>query len=133
VLALGAILTSDGTYTGVTLPATVDTNGVGVGAVLAQGADFHWDEADADAVANCYGLALALESGTGTKLLLLQGQLCHTAWNWSPGLVYLSTTQGTLTQTPPSGTNDVVMVVGFALSADTIYFNPSGAWVEVAA
>ena len=127
---LGAILSSNGTYKGITITGTVDTNGVGFGAVLAQAADFHWDEDDADAIANCYGLAMAVETGTGSKILILQGQVCNTAWNWSAGNIYLSTTQGTITQTPPSGTDDCVVYLGFALSADTIYFNPSGVIVE---
>lgn len=127
---LGAILSSNGTYKGITITGTVDTNGVGFGAVLAQAADFHWDEADADAIANCYGLAMAVETGTGSKILILQGQVCNTAWNWSAGNIYLSTTQGTITQTSPSGTDDCIVYLGFALSADTIYFNPSGVIVE---
>jgi hypothetical protein len=110
----------------------VDTNAVGFGALLAQAADFHWDEADADAVANSYGLAVALATGTGSKTLLLRGQVCNTAWNWSAGPVYMSTTQGTFTQTKPTGSADVVIVCGYALSADTIMFDPSGVWVEVA-
>lgn len=133
VLNLGAILTTNGTYKGIIITGTVDTNSVGVGACLAQAADFHWDEADADAVANTYGLVLACETSTGSKILLLLGQLCNTAWNWSAGLVFLSTTAGTLTQTAPTGEDDVVIPVGFALSADTVYFNPGMFSLEYAA
>jgi len=35
--------------------------------------------------------------------------------------VYLSHTLGKVTQTPPSGPNDILLCVGFALKADTIY------------
>jgi hypothetical protein len=121
------VLTSDGTYDfDYILSATVDTNGVGVGAVLAIAADGHWDEADADAIANCYGIGIALETGTGTKKIgLFGGQICVTAWNWTVGApVYLSATQGTMTQTAPTGADDAVIILGFALSADTILFNP---------
>jgi len=128
-LALGTILSSNGTYKGITLTGTVDTNAVGFGAVLCQAADFKWDEADADALATMHGLAVALETGTGSKLLLLQGQVCNTAWDWSAGPVYVSATQGTFTQTAP-GAGDFASPVGFALSADTIYFNPSGLIIE---
>lgn len=124
------ILTVDGTYKGDTLTVDVDTNSVGFGGVLAQAADFSYDEADADAIANSYMLVVALEAGTGSKLVLTQGQVCDTAWNWSAGAIYLSTTLGTFTQTAPSGTDDTVIICGFALSADTIYFNPYGSIVE---
>lgn len=123
VLDLGAILTSDGAYRGMTLTATVDSGNAAVGTLLAQADDFHWDNADADAVANCRLMALSLESGTGSKKLLLYGQLCLTAWNWSAGNIYPSGTAGDMTQVQPSGTDDVVNAIAVSLSADTILFN----------
>lgn len=126
----GAIISTNGTYKGDTLSVTVDTNGTGFSAVLAQGADFHFDLADADAVANCYMIAIALEAGTGTKKILTKGQVCNTSWNWSAGPVFLSTTDGGLTQTSPSGTDDVVMIVGWALSATVIFFDPYASYIE---
>ena len=120
----GAILSTNGAYQGDIMTVTVDTNGVGFGALLAQGADFHFDEADADAAANCQVLVMALETGTGSKKVLLKGEICNTDWNWSAGFIYASTTQGELTQTPPSGTDDVKVIVGWSLSADTIFFTP---------
>lgn len=127
---LGNTLTSDGTFVGIIKNATVDTNSVGVGCILAIGADGNYDEADADAIANAYALAVACETGTGTKKILLVGQICVTAWNWTVGSpLYLSTTLGTMSHTPVSGTDDVSIICGFALSADTIYFQPGYAWV----
>lgn len=126
----GAILSTNGTYQGDIMSVTVDTNGVGFGALLAQGADFHYDEADADAAANCYGLVIALETGTGTKKVLMKGEVCNTDWNWSAGFIYASTTQGTLTQTKPTGTDDVTVIVGYALSADTMWFAPYAYYQE---
>ena len=53
-------------------------------------------------------------------------------WTWTVGgLIYVSTTTGTLTQTAPSGTGDQVQVVGYATHADRMYFNPSLVLVEV--
>jgi len=123
-IAHTAILSTNGTYQGEILTVTVDTNAVGFGAALAQAADFHFDEADADAIATAYMVVLACETGTGTKKVLLKGQICNTGWSWSAGPVYLSITQGTLTQTLVSGVDDVNLWVGFALSATCIYFNP---------
>lgn len=129
----GAILTSSGTYEGEILTVTVDDASADFGEVLAQAADFNYDLADADAAASSTGLIMTLESGTGSKKVLLQGQICNTAWNWSAGLLYLDdATAGGMTQTPPSDSGDQVIVLGWALSADTIFFRPSLVLVEVA-
>ena len=54
-------------------------------------------------------------------------------WNWTPGgLIYLSITGtggNTLTQTPPSGSLETVQVLGNALTADIIDFDPNLAMV----
>ena len=43
-------------------------------------------------------------------------------------------TSGTATVTAPSGSGDIVRVIGYALSTDDdrIWFNPSNDWVEIA-
>jgi uncharacterized membrane protein len=129
-LSLGAPLTSDATYAGLTMSVDVDTNAVGAGALLAIASDGSFDEADADAIANMYMLVIALEAGTGTKLVLTQGQVCFTGWNWTVGTpIYASVTQGTMSQTAVAGTDDVSVIVGFALSADTMYFQPYAGYV----
>ena len=130
---LGAILTTNETYRGKTILVNVDDSGVVFGHVLAQAADFNYDRADADAAANSVGLVMALEAANGTdKKVLTEGMVCDTDWNWSAGLLYLSTAAGGMTQTAPSGTGDQVVAVGWALSADTIYFKPSLVLAEVA-
>lgn len=113
------------TASGESIISTVDTNSVGIGSVLCFASDGHFDEADADSSAT-FGLALALETGTGNKKVLLRGFMRKDAWNWTVGgLLYLSTTAGEMTQTPPNGTDDVIQVLGWAYSADVVYFDPS--------
>jgi hypothetical protein len=131
-LDLGSILTGDGAYVGTKMTVTVDDASTIFGDVLAQAADFNYDRADADAAANSVGLVMALSSGSGSKEVLIEGQVCETDWAWSAGLLYLSTTTGKMTQTAPSGTGDQVVAVGWALSADTIYFKPSLVLAEIA-
>jgi hypothetical protein len=128
----GAILTVNGQYEGSKITVDVDDASAAYGLVLAQAADFSYDRADADTAAQSVGLVMALESGTGSKEVLIEGQLCATAWNWSAGLLYLSTSVGTMTQTQPAGAGDQVVAIGWALSADTIYFKPSMVLVEIA-
>jgi hypothetical protein len=115
---------------GITITATVDTNAEGFGAPLFMAADGHFDTADADADTTSPCVALALETGTGTKSVLLYGTITNTSWDWTTGpgkagLIYLSVTVGTLTQTQPTGDDDVIQIVGWAISADTMMFAPS--------
>jgi len=128
----GAILTVNGQYEGTKITVDVDDASAAYGLVLAQAADFSYDRADADASTQSVGLVMALESGTGSKEVLIEGQICATAWDWDAGLLYLSGTTGGMTQTAPAGPGDQVVVVGWALSADTIYFKPSLVLVEIA-
>lgn len=121
---------SDTTASGLVVTATVDTNAEGIGAPLFMAADGHLDTTDADSSTTSPCVALALETGTGSKRVLLHGVLRKDAWNWTTGpgtasLIYVSTTTGTLTQSQPSGTDDVIQPVGWALSDDCIYFSPS--------
>jgi hypothetical protein len=65
--------------------------------------------------------------------LLIRGFFKNTSWSFTVGApVYLSTTAGSLTSTQPTGTADIVRVVGYAIAADELYFNPSQDWVELA-
>ena len=121
--------TSDDTTSGLYVTMTVDSNSTGVGCPLYMAADGHWDEADADAVATAPALGLAMETGTGSKKVLLWGIMRNDGWDFTTGpgelsLVYLSATVGTLTQTAPSGTGDVIQAVGSALSDGVLLFNP---------
>jgi hypothetical protein len=127
-----SILTSNGTYQGTIMTVTVDDASAAFGNVLYQASDFNYERADADAAATGVVLALALEAGNGSKKVLLSGQCCNTSWNWNAGLVYLSATTGEMTQSLVSGSGQQSTICGFALSADTIYFNPQYSVVEVA-
>lgn len=89
-----------------------------------------WLLTDADATSTASGmLGISLESktdGQAMKVALSGSFVRDDTWNWTVGgTIYLSTTAGALTQTQPVGTDDVIRVVGFAVSADVIYFNPS--------
>ena len=62
----------------------------------------------------------------GTGNILLFGMASNSSWTWTVGgILYMSTSSGTLTQTAPSATNNVIQVIGQAISATTILFKPS--------
>jgi hypothetical protein len=92
---------------------------------------------DADAIATSNAIAMcvssAVASGT-TGNFMFMGIARRDVWNWTVGgKIYLSvtgTSGNTITQTAPSGTNDVVQCLGVAVHADRVYFNPSLVQVE---
>ena len=128
----GTALTISGTYSGDTRTVTVDGAGVVFGTPLYIESDFNYHAADASAVVSMPCRAIAVQAGTGSKKVLVEGEICDTTWSWSRGDIYISTTSGVLTQTKPSATGEQVQIVGYALSADTILFNPQYALVEIA-
>lgn len=136
-LALDQTLSADGTYTGITIAGTA-------GATLAFGdliylaaADSRWELVDADSVTTAgpvwIGMCVLAAAADGDPTeILLQGNIRADAA--FPALtvsapVYAGTTAGDIQVAAPSGDNDVVRIVGHAITADSIYFNPSTDWV----
>ena len=121
---------ADHTGRGIIRSATVDANTVGLFSALLLSADGNYDEADASAIATMPCSALALETGTGTKRVILRGLVRDDTWTWTiGGLIYVSETIGTLTQTAPVTASAVVQCVGIALTGDLIWFEPNFAMV----
>lgn len=120
------------TYSGTVVSVTVTSNSVGYGAILtlSGGGNFVMANATSSTAIPC--LAMALETGTGTKKVLLNGFVSKTGWTWNKGPVYVNTTNGLMTQTIPSATGNIVQVVGYAFTATKIYFNPDLTTIEVA-
>ena len=112
------------------------TTSMTTGAIYHYKSDGTWELADADAVANCDGLlAVALGAASNTNGMLLRGMV---TLDHDPGAVgdvlFLSTTAGDCSATAPSGTGDIIRVIGYCLNASNgqIWFNPDGTYVEVA-
>lgn len=96
-----------------------------------------WEFADADSATTSGGVLLALAAAAGTDgnamNVVFRGVVRNDGWTWTGAgkALYVSTTAGAMTETAPSGTDDVVRVVGYTLSDDCIYFNPSMDWATV--
>lgn len=131
-IALDPAGSADGKYSGITITATAGyTQSFGDLVYLAV-ADSRWELADADAVGTAGTVMLAMVVVAGTDgnscKLLLQGQIRADAK--FPALtvgapVYVGETAGEIQVAIPTGADNVIRVVGFALTADEIYFNPS--------
>jgi len=95
-----------------------------------------WALTDADAIGTAGNVLVMMAGAAGTasnplRVIEPGSWVRNDAWNWTVGgVLYLDTaTPGGMTQTVPSGTDDAVKIVGHAVSADVIYFNPSVNWI----
>ena len=99
-------------------------------------ADGTWAATDADATATAGGVLLAIALGTDPDAdgMLLRGMF---TLDHDPGTVadelYVSTTAGDITSTAPSGSGDIVRLVGYCLDSTNgqIWFNPSNDFTVV--
>lgn len=92
-----------------------------------------WHKADATAASGEYpafGISVAACTDTNEARILVKGIVRNEGWTGlTPGgPVYLGETDGALTQTAPSTSNDCVQIVGYALSDSEIYFDFSRPW-----
>jgi hypothetical protein len=61
------------------------------------------------------------------------GRVRDDDWDWTiAGKIFASTDVGAYTQTAPSGTTDIVQVVGIAYHADKMIFQPEITTIEIA-
>jgi uncharacterized protein (TIGR02145 family) len=117
---------------GVVTFGIVDGNSTGFGAALFMASDGNYEEANADGVATMPCVALALETGTGNKKVMLQGYIRNNSWTWTPGgLIFVSPTTGVLTQIKPTVTGQQVQIVGYAVKSNTLFFNPNLMLIEL--
>ena len=121
---------------GEVFPGTVGVSAAQFSVLHYNGTEGVYDLADADASSTMPAVAMLTEtvsSSGSSKRLLNRGWVRDDTWNWTRGgLLYVDiTTSGGMTQISPSGSGDQVQIVGYAYSADIIYFNPQYTIVEV--
>ncbi len=130
---------SDGQYSGIAEVGTAGQELAFGDLVLLDGATGRWKLAAAGSEATAkgkLGVCLAAASGDGqpTQVLLWGKVRADAAF---PTLaagepVFMSTAAGEVTQTPPSGSGDIIRVLGQANGAHELFFCPSPDWFEVA-
>ncbi len=94
-----------------------------------------WTLANATAAASSTGmLGIAVGASPTTDGLLVKGYAVNEAYTQSTGsIIYIATTAGSITETAPSASTQVVRVVGYKTSlANTIYLTPDPTWVTLA-
>jgi hypothetical protein len=117
---------SDVTATGIKAALTAGENLV-FGDVCYIKSDGKAWKADANVAATfpCVVMALATIAANASGSFLLYGIARNDAWAWTVGgVIYLSTAAGSMTQTQPSATDDVIQALGIGTHADRMLFNP---------
>jgi len=127
-------LATDHTWSGLTCDGVAGET-LALPEVCYRKSDSKFWKADADAASTMPVIALATAaiSAAASGVLLLKGYVRDDTWTWTVGgLIYASVTPGGLSQTAPSESGDQVQVVGVAITADIMYFDPSPVLVEIA-
>lgn len=94
-----------------------------------------WALTDADAAATAGGVMVGLAAAAGTNgnplTVVTRGVIRNDGWTWATvgAPIYLGLTPGEITLTAPSATDDVVRIIGYVMSDDCIYLNPSNDWI----
>ena len=101
------------------------------------GSSSKWLEADSDATGtsiNLLGIAMEAKTDTQAMNVALPGSFVRDdTWSWTPGVpLYVSGTTGAITATKPTGSGDIIRTVGFAVTADVIFFQPSSDYITLA-
>lgn len=87
-----------------------------------------WNKALATGYTTGRAMAMAAESisADATGKFLLIGFARNDSWSWTVGEeLYLSENSGLMTHTPPIAANSTTQLVGLAINATRVYFNPS--------
>lgn len=128
-----SISLADHAFSGITSTLTAGEN-LAITDVCYRKSDGKMWKADASAIATSSAIAIALGTinADATGSFGMIGYFRDdSAYNWTVGgLLYLSETAGAIVQTAPVTTASVTQVLGVAMTADIIYFNPSLVQVE---
>ncbi len=126
--------TSDHTWNGHIITATAAENLV-IGDVCYLNSAGKFAKIDADAEATSKGFCV-MSTGTialdATGTFLIEGFIRDDTWVWTIGAeLWAPLTPGNPSATKPSVAGDIIRLMGYAYSADIIYFSPDKTYVEV--
>lgn len=134
-IALDPAGSADGKFTGLTVTATAGYTQAFGDLVYIDPTDSRWEATDANSAAGADGdargiLGMVVVAGTdGNPCTILLNGIIRADAKFPTFTVnnpiYVSETAGLVTQTQPTTTDVVIRVVGTALTADEMYFNPS--------
>ena len=137
-IALDPAGSADGKYTGITVTGTAGATVAFGDLITLDKDDSRWEKVDISVAAAATGdargiMGMAVSAGDdGDTITILLNGIIRADANF-PALtigaaVYASTT-GDIVVTQPSTKDYVIRLVGYALTADEIYFNPENDWI----
>jgi len=138
-IALDPAGSADGKYTGLTIAATAGYAQTFGDLVYLDPTDSRWEKADANSASGADGdargtlgmVVVAGASDGSACTILLNGVIRADAAFPTMTInapMYVSETAGAITGTQPTTTDVVIRVIGSALTADELYFNPDRIW-----
>lgn len=138
-IALDPAGSSDGKYTGITVTATAGYTQAFGDLVYLDPTDSRWEATDANSASGADGdsrgmlgmVVVAWTDGTACTVLLngiIRADAKFPTFTIN-NPIYVSETAGLVTQTQPTTTDVVIRIVGSALTADEMYFNPDWAYI----
>ena len=132
----GADMIADQTVAGLTMTFTAGA-ALAFGDVCYMGSDGKMEKGNADVVATAFAFAMCADAtiaeNADGNFLLFGFARNDAGWAWATKgqPLYLdATTPGTMTQAAPAGVNDVVQILGIAITDNIVYFYPQLAQVE---
>lgn len=138
-IALDPAGSADGKYTGITVTAIAGYTQAFGDLVYLDPTDSRWELCDANSAGGADGdsrgiIGMVVVAGTDGSActILLNGIIRADAKFPSFTInnpIYVSETAGSVTQTQPTTTDVVIRIVGSAITADEMYFNPDNTWI----
>lgn len=136
-LALDPAGSADGKYSGITITGVSGYSQAFGDLVTLDKDDSRWEAVDISVAAAATGdargiMGMVVSAGTDGNAckILLQGQIRADA-NFPAltiGAAVYASTSGDIVVAQPTTTDYVIRIVGYALTADEIYFNPDNVW-----
>jgi hypothetical protein len=129
---------ADGEYCGITEAGIAGATLVFGNLIYQANADSRWEKVDANATVSAFGklgicLLAAAADGSATKVLLWgkvrADSLYPTLLSGQP--VYAAATAGDIVTSPPSGSGDIIRIIGYGNTADELYFCPENTFLEL--
>jgi hypothetical protein len=126
---------TDGQYNGKTVVGQAGET-LAFGDLIRQHTDGKYYKTDADSLITMdryCRLSCAAIAADAYGVMLVEGYICESDWSFATvgGALFASATTGAMTQTAPSGDEDLVQTVGKLENADIVYFDPEHSWVKV--
>lgn len=138
-IGLDPSLSADGTWSGTTITGTSGYTQAFGDLVYLDPTDSRWEACDANAASGADGdsrgiIGMVVVTGTdGNACTILLNGVVRADANFPTftinNPIYVSETAGDVTQTQPTTTDVVIRIVGAALTADSMIFNPDHTWI----